>query len=377
MVKGGKAFSLKSSRIAGIKICNPNFPKKIVVLDDSCSSRQQSCSGISLKDGWYLQSTASKNQQVNLELSAISSDHNYCRLPSKQVECQSRLGVQECNRLIRLETSSESLSENNQTFRITGSRYICLQAVSPTSPIYGMEARSKQFCSGCNQQDWNKMFGFAFPPFSLIGQVINKVLRENVEAMILVTPTWQTQLWYTLLLRMSIQRPLHFTSPPKPITKSHGRKTSFCENQVNKFSGMENYRKNLEIEGISSSEAKRISLSRRPGSFAGCESAWNKWASWWCRQQIDPVCAPLSGILNYLSTLFEKGLQYRTINSHCSAILAYHNYADEKSVGKHPRACALLTGVFNQRLPQPRHTFVWDVETVLVYLKTNMSDQLF
>ena len=33
-----------------------------------------------------------------------------------------------------------------------------------------------------------------------------------------------------------------------------------------------------------------------------------------------------------------------------------------------------LTGVFNQRPPQPRYTFVWDVEIVLVCLKTNMPD---
>ena len=72
--------------------------------------------------------------------------------------------------------------------------------------------------------------------------------------------------------------------------------------------------------------------------------------------------------------LFEKGLQYRTINSHCSAISAYHDYVDGKLIGKHPRVCALLTGVFNQRLPQLRYTFAWDVEIVLVYLKTNMSD---
>ena len=32
---------------------------------------------------WYPQSTATKIQQVNLELSA---DHNYCRVPSKQVQ---------------------------------------------------------------------------------------------------------------------------------------------------------------------------------------------------------------------------------------------------------------------------------------------------
>ena len=34
------------------------------------------------------------------------------------------------------------------------------------------------------------MFAFAFPLFGLIGLVKTKVLRENVEAMILVTPTW-------------------------------------------------------------------------------------------------------------------------------------------------------------------------------------------
>ena len=114
-------------------------------------------------------------------------------------------------------------------------------------------------------------------------------------------------------------------------------------------------------------------MSRRPCSVAVYESAWNKWVSWCCRQQSDPVCAPLSGILNYLSTLSEKGLQYRTINSHRSTISAYHNYVDGKPVGKHPRVCAMQTGVFNQRPPQPRFTFVWDVEIILVYLKTNIS----
>ena len=55
---------------------------------------------ISLEEGWQPQSTAFKNQQASLELSTISSDYNYCRVASKQVECQSRLGVQECNRFI-------------------------------------------------------------------------------------------------------------------------------------------------------------------------------------------------------------------------------------------------------------------------------------
>ena len=117
------------------------------------------------------------------------------------------------------------------------------------------------------------MFDFSFPPFSLIGRVINKVLRENVEAMII--PTWQTQPLYTLLLRVHTTS-IAFTSPPKPITKSFGRKTSSCENQLAKASGVENYRKTLEIEGISSIATKLIFMSRRPGPVEAYKSAWKK-----------------------------------------------------------------------------------------------------
>ena len=87
-----------------------------------------------------------------------------------------------------------------------------------------MEARSS-FATDAMQQDWNKMFGFAFPPFSLISRVIKKVLRGNVEAMIIVTITCQTQPWYTLLLKMSIQRPLVLPALPNlllnPLVEKH------------------------------------------------------------------------------------------------------------------------------------------------------------
>ena len=67
MVKGGEGYSHKYSRITGIKIYTANFHKEFATLDESCLSGQQSCSGISLEDRWYPQSTAFKNQRVNLE----------------------------------------------------------------------------------------------------------------------------------------------------------------------------------------------------------------------------------------------------------------------------------------------------------------------
>ena len=159
----------------------------------------------------------------------------------------------------------------------------------------------------------------------------------------------------TLLLRMSIQRPLLLPALTNLLLNPLGEEHPLLKSRSLRLEAW-------KIEGISSSATKLISISRKPGSIAGYESAWNKWVSWCCWQQIDLVCAPLSGILNYLSKLFEQGLQYRTINSHRSAILAYHDYVDGKPAGKHPRVCDLLTGVFNQRPPQPCNTIVWDVE---------------
>ena len=77
----------------------------------------------------------------------------------------------------------------------------------------------------------------------------------------------------------------------------------------------------------------------------------------------------------------EKSYEYSTINCHRSAISAYHKKIDNYDVGKHPKVCALLSGVFNERPPKPKYVFVWDVDQVLSYLESlatnnDLSDQL-
>ena len=126
----------------------------------------------------YTQSVDFKNQQVSLVLSAVSWDHNYCRIFTKQTECPSRLGILEFQGSLRLETPSKYVQKHNQTFWISN--------------------------RGPMQQYWNKMFPYAFPPFSLISRILKKVCQEKVEQMIIITPTWQTQPWYPLLLEISM-----------------------------------------------------------------------------------------------------------------------------------------------------------------------------
>ena len=54
-------------------------------------------------------------------------------------------------------------------------------------------------------------------------------------------------------------------------------------------------------------------------------------------------------------------------------ISTYHGYVDNKPVGQHSHVCALLKGVFNKRPPQPICVFIWDIQTVLDFVKCQWS----
>ena len=89
----------------------------------------------------------------------------------------------------------------------------------------------------------------------------------------------------------------------------------------------------------------------------------------------------MNWILDFLTFLFESGYEYRTICTHRSAFSALHNNIEGRPVGEHRQVSSLITGVFNNRPPQPKYNFIWDVQLVLDYLKkelpnnNNLSDK--
>ena len=54
---------------------------------------------------------------------------------------------------------------------------------------------------------WNDHLFYAFPPFSLITQCLQKIELEKSEGIIIV-PMWETQPWYSQLLRIDVPRTL-------------------------------------------------------------------------------------------------------------------------------------------------------------------------
>ena len=118
-----------------------------------------------------------------------------------------------------------------------------------------------------------------------------------------------------------------------------------------------NLRQNLLEEGISESVSSLIKNNRRTSSIKHQESAWRKWCGWCSELEVSPTRSNMNYVLDFLAELFEKGLEYKTIGTHRSAISALYEPNKNFGVGNHPSASALRSGIFNK-----------NVETVLDFL---------
>ena len=156
----------------------------------------------------------------------------------------------------------------------------------------------------------------------------------------------------------------------RPFKKPKWRNSSPCPKQNFKISDMGGLRARLQKEGISREVPNLIIKSRRSSSNSNYESAWDKWAGWCSEGKMDPFCSNITQILKCLTQLFQNGLPYRTMNNYRSAISAFHDHIKGKPVGEHPRICSFVAGVFDSRAPQPRYCFIWNVQTVIDFIKS-------
>ena len=78
-------------------------------------------------------------KQRNLAVSIETPDHNYCRIPSTLFECVGRLAVSKQQEPIRMETLPKSISTSLSEEGNHQSRFACIKAISPTTPILCLE----------------------------------------------------------------------------------------------------------------------------------------------------------------------------------------------------------------------------------------------
>ena len=108
-------------------------------------------------------------------------------------------------------------------------------------------------------QPWINLCPYAFPPFILLGRVLQKIWREKVRQVVLIAPVWPNQHWYPLLLESASDRPVALPQLPDLLTDPAGENHSLIEdNRLRlaawRVSGLESVRENFQRGLLASSK---------------------------------------------------------------------------------------------------------------------------
>ena len=214
----------------------------------------------------------------------------------KSLECDSRLGVTECQGLLRLETLSNSLSTNLTEVGKPDIDLFASRLNHQVQKYVAWRPDPYSWKTDAMQQSWDHQFLYAFPPFSLINKVLNKIQEDKVHLMLLITPTWHTTTSVVPRASSNVSGETFIAATNEKTFNKSPRRSAFVDKKPNlAISGVEGFRKSLAKKGLSDTASKLISNSRRDGSISNYDSSWRKWACWCSGRKHDPFRCNVNG----------------------------------------------------------------------------------
>ena len=215
---------------------------------------------------------------------------------------------------------------------------------------------------------------YAFPPFSLIGKCLEKIQANKADG-ILVVPFWTCQSWYPKLLRLLVALPLMITHRETLLTLPRCQKLYPLRKKLNLLAC--HLCGDYKNRGFSERATNIVLQSWRQSSQKQYDAHIGKWLLFYTKRQTDPICPTISMAVEFLTTLYEEGLSYSSINSARCALSAILDSPDSthQTFGVHPDVKRFIKGIFQSRPPLPRYSKTWDVNLVLQYLGAMGSSQ--
>jgi len=160
---------------------------------------------------------------------------------------------------------------------------------------------------------------------------------------------WDTQPWYSQLLRMLTDVP--GTLPQRSDTlQMPTRRRMTHPLKKNDIDGLQSIRRSLETQGISK-RASGILQSWRQGTrereqYASCIKPWIKYCH---RKHVSCVDPSISQALDFLVELYDQGVGYSAMNMARSALSCILTSVNGITFGAHPAVTRFLKGAFESR----------------------------
>ena len=67
--------------------------------------------------------------------------------------------------------------------------------------------------------NWEGLDAYAFPPVSLLGKLVSKILDQGVCRLVFIAPGWPNMPWFSDLVNMSVQVPLSLPQVENLLTQ--------------------------------------------------------------------------------------------------------------------------------------------------------------
>ena len=124
-------------------------------------------------------------------------------------------------------------------------------------------------------------------------------------------------------------------------------------------------REAMQARGFQGKTVEIMCASWRPNTKKQYNCYVLKWKKFCAARSHNPLCTTVKVVLEFLTQLFEEGLGYNSINTARSALSAFTQCEDLRSVASHPHVIRFMKGVFELRTPQPCYQQTWDVKKLL------------
>ena len=276
---------------------------------------------------------------------------------------------QNTSEIDRMVSEYDSSGNDFQVLGSTKYRYVCNQAESENNSVLLMENRSSGICSGCAIDFLGKSSNLCVSTTVTYSQTTTShaelSLSGNTDSAFLAE-TNMVSSTATAVSSSSFQ----ITNPKKLTNSRSGQKDSRTSKSRNVQSDcMEIIDKQLKTKGFSKQSRELLSASWRSGTQKDYKAKFRQFNSWCDQRKIDPYQASLKDCANFLASLYEKGLKYRTIAGYRSMLSSVLPNIDKTPVGQHPYIIRLLKGVFNSRPPERKLLPEWDLPLVLEMFK--------
>lgn len=109
--------------------------------------------------------------------------------------------------------------------------------------------------------------------------------------------------------------------------------------------------------------------SWRPGTSKQYSVYLKQWQDYCDQERLDVFDPGIPNAIEFLSSLQKLGLSYSAINTARSALSTILPCEGGITFGEHPLVCRVLKGIFELKPALPKYSEIWDVNTVLEYLK--------